>query len=93
MLVAKSIIPPEAHEIARQFRQAANELRSSSGNLNSIGATLDSDWLGHSKELFFDLFRSQPSAVSSMADWLLNCANYIESIHVTIYVEVPDNLG
>ncbi len=88
MRVAKTFVPPEAHSIAEQFRHAAHQLRESSGNLNSVGATLDSDWLGHSKELFFDQFRNQPSAINTMADWLLDRARYIESIQVTIWEEI-----
>lgn len=88
MRVARTFIPPEAHTIAAQFRQAAHQLRASSGKLNSIGATLDSDWLGHSKELFFDQFRNQPSSVNALADWLMDRAQYIESIYVTIWEEI-----
>ncbi len=91
MLVAKTFVPPEAHAIAEEFRRAANDLYSSSGNLNSIRATLDSNWLGQSKNLFFEAFANQPATVNSLAEWLMNSAHTIENIHVTIYVEVPDN--
>jgi uncharacterized protein YukE len=93
MLVAKTFVPPEAYEIAAQFRQAASDMRALSGDLSSIGTTLDPEWDGHSKELFFDKFRPQPPAVTSLADWLMQCANTIEHIHVTIYVEVGGNGG
>ena len=88
MRVAKTFVPPEAHAIAEQFRSAANQLRTSSESLNQIGATLDSNWSGHSKELFFDLYRNHPTAVNAMADWLLDRANYIENIHVTVWEEI-----
>ena len=93
MLVARTFVPPEAHAIAEEFRRAANELCSSSGNLNSIRATLDGNWLGQSKNLFFEAFGNQPAAVNSLAEWLTNSANTIENIHVTIYVEVPGIRG
>jgi uncharacterized protein YukE len=88
MRVAKTFVPPEAHAIADQFRRAANQLRTSSENLNQISGVLDNGWLGHSKELFFDLYRNQPTAVNAMADWLTDRANYVENIHVTIWEEI-----
>jgi uncharacterized protein YukE len=88
MRVAKTFVPPEAHAIAEQFRHAANQLRTSSESLNQIGSTLDSSWSGHSKELFFDLYRNHPAAVNAMADWLMDRANYVENIYVTIWEEI-----
>ncbi len=93
MLVARTFVPPEAHEIAQEFRRAAAQLRTSSSNLNSIRDTLDTNWLGHSKDLFFDEFANQPSRVNSLAESLMSDAQTIENIHVTIYVEVPDVVG
>ena len=87
MLVSKTFVPPEAHQIAADFRRAASALRTSSANLSSIGNTLDNNWMGHSKELFFDLFNGKPAQVQSLADWLDAEARVIENIHVTIMVE------
>ncbi len=88
MKIARTFIPSEAHAIAGQFRIVAKQLRASSSNLNSLGAILDNEWSGHSKELFFDQFRNQPSAVNAIADWLIDRAQYIENIHVTVWEEI-----
>jgi len=86
MLVSKTFVPPEAHHIAAEFRQAASVLRQSSASLGSIGNTLEDTWMGHSKDLFFELFNGKPAQVRSLADWLDSQASVIENIHVTITV-------
>lgn len=86
MLVPKTFVPPEAHQIAAEFRKAASALRASSSSLNSIGNTLDMNWMGHSKDLFFDAFQGKPAQVQALAEWLDAQASVIENIHVTIMV-------
>lgn len=91
-LVPKTFTPPEAHAIAEVFRRAANQARSLTGQLRSGSAALDTSWSGTSKGLFFENFNNEPPQLLSLADWLMNRANHIESIKVKKWEEVWERI-
>jgi len=91
-LVPKTFTPSEAHAIAEEFRRAADQARSLAGQLRSGGAALDTSWSGISKGLFFEEFNNEPPQLLSLADWLMDRANHIESIKVTKWEEVWEQI-
>ncbi len=91
-LVPKTFTPPEAHGIAQDFRRAANQARSLAGQLKAGGAALEATWQGTSKTLFYEKFDKVPPNLLTIAEWLLDRANYIESIKVTIWEEVTEQV-
>ena len=92
--VPKTIVPGEAREIAGRFRQAANEARSLSSQLQGVGGHLDATWEGVSKNRFMDEFNPAPGNLLDYANYLEQCASKIERMTVIIWeekeVEGPD---
>ncbi len=83
--VPKTFHPPEGRAIAAAFREAAGQIRGLAGQLRSTGGTLDSNWEGNSKNVFFGMFQQEPPDMENFASWLDSAAGEIESIVVTIY--------
>jgi uncharacterized protein YukE len=91
-MVAKVIHPPEAHTIAGVFRRAGSRCRALAADLRSQGHPVQEQWLGRSKLQFFTKFNLEPAKLHVLADWFMARANFIESLTVTIYVEVKQEL-
>lgn len=90
-LKGKWITPPEADEIAGQYRNAANEIRAIAQRVSGVGNRLDGSWLGNSKNIFDSHFNSFPNDITAYADMLDQMAHEISKIQV--WVEVDDGQG
>jgi uncharacterized protein YukE len=83
--VPRTFTPPEAKEIAAQFRETAQRVREFASQLRSTGGTLEMSWEGISKNNFFMDFQPEPGNVEQYAAWLESQAGVIESMTVTIW--------
>lgn len=80
----KWITPPEVHQIASEFRAAAERIRAVYHSVNSVGNRLDETWLGNAKNIFDAHFNSFPREIAAYADRLDQMANEISQIQVWV---------
>jgi WXG100 family type VII secretion target len=83
-VIRKVIHPPEAGAVAAQFRHAADQVDELAVNLESMGAALEPNWEGNSKNKFFAQFDPTPGQVQSVARTLRRLADEIERITVVV---------
>jgi uncharacterized protein YukE len=87
ILVAESIVPPEAYGIAAAFRKEAQRVRGLVTQNRSTKGTLDGTWEGNSKNKFSGDYDPQIGQLDNYVSMLESKASQIENIHVTIWVK------
>ena len=85
-LVPEYIKPPEAARIARDYRNAANEIRKIAARVRQAGNLLGDGWGGKSKENFFSQFGNTPSDLENFASHLDHMASELDAIEVKVEV-------
>lgn len=83
--VARTFVPPEASELAAEFRRTAGEFRGESGDLRGIWDGLDQTWDGVSNDRFNLEFGPRPGQLNALAEWLEAAAGDLERTEVTIW--------
>lgn len=83
----KWITPPEAGEIANEYRAAADKIRNIGQRVSQVGTNLDGNWSGNAKNIFGSHFNSFPSEVIEYADMLDQMAHEISNIQVWVEIE------
>jgi len=86
-MVKVNIIPPEAAQIAAQFERAADEIRSIAASLEGVRASLNPDWMGNAKNVFFSHYDPFLGDFKHFIQLLDQLASQARSIQVQ--VEVP----
>ena len=79
----EEVVPPEAHAIAAAFRREAQRVRELAVQQRGVKGTLDSTWLGNSKNRFSAEFDPEISKLDRYADMLEDKARQIEKITIT----------
>lgn len=77
--------PPEAHNIASQFRSQARVIREQANAIRKARSTLDGSWEGNSKNNFVSQLDPVPGNLDSYAQWLESAANEIEHLKALEY--------
>lgn len=80
----KWITPPEVHEIARELRSAADQIRSVYQSVSSVESQLDGSWLGNAKNVFDAHFNGFPKEIMAYATRLDHMA--VEVLNIQVWI-------
>ncbi len=80
---AHTYIPQEAHSIAANWRQLAQQIAALASNLRGLSAALHADWEGNSAQRFLGEYDPEPGNTDSSANLLESLASQAEAISVT----------
>ena len=92
VLRRKTFVPAEAPQIAGQWRGNAQRARDTAAELRSLGGGLDSSWDGNAADRFLGDFLPIHGDVGSLADRLEGYASQVESITVTEWESVVEQV-
>jgi uncharacterized protein YukE len=82
---AKTLSPDQGLGIGARLRAIANQIREVSQEVRALGSSLDTTWEGNAKEKFSDHYRPEMGNTDACTEHLIDLANRIEAISVTIW--------